>query len=170
MTNDQVITQGVNKAREIIDRRIFSALEYTAMSLETLRPFGIKWTGNLLDSIGCGIYKDGTLRKFYIPQRIATDPRSGDDEFPIDSRQVEDSEIPLWNVPNGVDVDAAWWGEDALFNMIKDPPMEIQTMTGWALYYVAAMPYASIVDYEHAGVVLKEGAAVRLFYNTIKKG
>lgn len=168
MTNTQVITNGLETSQKIIDARILNALVETALTLESLRPFNIRWTGNLLDSIGCGIYKDGSLRKYYTPPRIATEPRSGDDEFPIDSRQVEGSESPLWEVPNGVDEDKAWWGEDQLFQMILNPPAEIQQLIGWALYYVAAMPYSQIVDEANNGDVLAEESIPKTFMQFIK--
>jgi len=158
MNNQQVIETGVRKAREIIDNRIMASLQATAFDLETLRPFGIYWTGNLLDSIGCAIYQDGRLERLFVPDQKASDPRSGADEYPPETRVVEGSEAPINGGNNSAyDIFRAWWGSDELVEKLLSPPPEILNMTdGFALYYVAAMPYASIIDAKYGGVVLDE--------------
>lgn len=160
MNNKQVIEKGILKAREIIDNRIMASLAATAFDLDSLRPFGIRWTGNLLDSIGCAIYKDGVLERIFTPTQTAPDPRSGANEYPAESRMIEGSESEI----NGGNTDAydvfrAWWGSDELVNKLLQPSFDIATMTdGFALYYVAAMPYASFIDDKYNGDVLDEEA------------
>ncbi len=172
--NAHVIEKGIRKAREIIDGRILKSLKETAFYMDNLRPFDIKWTGNLLDSIGCGIYQDGVFITFVIPDQIASDPRSGEAQFPADTRDVEGSERPIYggkDNPNldNIDIFRPWWGTEELANMLMSPPPEIANMTdGFALYYVAAMPYAYFVDQIHGGTVLEEQAVHGLFTTIIK--
>lgn len=174
MSNQQVIEKGIKKAREIIDERILRAIKDTAFSLDNLRPFGIKWTGNLLDSIGCGIYQDGVFLTFVTPEQIAGDPRSGEDEYSAESRDVEGSETPIYGDKDNpdldnIDVNRPWWGHEEVINMLLSPPPEISNMTdGFALYYVAAMPYAYFVDKAHEGAVLEEEKVKGLFTTAIK--
>ena len=165
MTNDQVITQGVNKAREIIRKRYLNALKATAYDLIELTDVAI-WTHNLWDSIGCGIYENGTLIEYAVPPKIAVDPRSGAEDTSSEARRDPSSAMPIFKVAEGIDVDRAYWGQDELFDMINDPPEEIRNCFGFALYYVAAMPYAQYVDRRYN--VTQEEMMKPLFYQHIK--
>jgi len=169
--NTQVIEKGQRKAREIIDNRIMASLVATAFDLETLRPFGIYWTGNLLDSIGCAIYQDGRLERLFTPDQKASDPRSGAAEYPAESRVVEGSEIPIGGGNDAAyDIFRAWWGSDELVQKLLQPPPEISNMTdGFALYYVAAMPYAEIIDAKYRGIVLEEEQVGIIFKTQMKR-
>lgn len=144
MTNDQVIDSGISKARQIIRKRFLDALKATAMDLSAMTDVPV-WTHNLWDSVGCGIYENGALIEYHVPPKLAVDPRSGGITA-SGSRQDPKSATPLWNVPKGVDEDRAYWGQDELFDMLYSPPNEILNCFGFALYYVAAMPYAEVVD------------------------
>lgn len=165
MTNDQVITQGISKAREIIRKRHLDALKATAYDLIELTDVAV-WTHNLWDSIGCGIYENGTLIEYAVPQKIAVDPRSGAEDSASNSRRDPKSAMPIFKVAEGIDVDRAYWGQDELFDMINDPPAEIRSCFGFALYYVAAMPYAQYVDRRYN--VTQEEMMKPLFYQHIK--
>lgn len=145
MNNQKTIEDGISKARSIIRSRVMNAIKATAFDLTELTDVPV-WTHNLWDSIGCGIYENGVLVEYSIPPKEASEPRSGADEFPMEARKVEGSEKPLWSVPSGVDRDRAWWGRDELFDMLNDPPASIRNCQGFALYYVAAMPYAAYVE------------------------
>jgi len=171
MGNAQIIEKGILKARAIIDSRIMSSMEATAFDLDSLRPFGIYWTGNLLDSIGCAIYRDGVLERIFTPNKRASDPRSGADQYPLDSRIVEGSEMVIdTDNDDAHDVFRAWWGSDELINKLLQPSFEIATMTdGFALYYVAAMPYSSIVDDKYDGAVLEEEQVGIVFKTKMKQ-
>jgi len=170
MSNEQVIKKGLSKAREIIDSRILRALEATAFDLEAMRPFHIYWTNNLLDSIGCAIYQDGVLLKIFTPDQAADDPRSGYSTYPVESRVIEDSEVALWDVDDdAVNIFREWWGSDELVNKLLQPSFDVSTQVdGFALYYVAAMPYARIIDKKYGEVVLKEEQAGIIFKSHIR--
>ena len=144
--NNKVISDGLVKAKRIIDERITSALSKTAFDLidETDAPI---WTHNLWDSIGCGIYKDGALIKVVYPPKRAEEPRS--DIYGI-------------AVPN-----RDYWGYEELRDMIMNPPSSIPSK-GWALYYVAAMPYSEIVDNRSDVDVLHEEVVKPKFLSHIK--
>jgi hypothetical protein len=146
MSNKGVIEKGILKARQIIDNRILASLKAAAFDLLALTDVHV-WTHNLWDSIGCGIYQNGVLIEYSVPPKIATDPRSGEESFPPEARSVEGSERPIWGDVGNIDRDRAYWGQLELFDMLSDPPSGIKNMTdGFALYYVAAMPYAEIQD------------------------
>lgn len=164
MTNDQVISQGIGKAREIIRKRYLDALKATAYDLTNLTDVAV-WTHNLWDSIGCGIYENGTLIEYAVPPKLAVDPRSGADDYPPEARKDPRSAMPIFKVA-GIDEERAYWGQDELFDMINDPPEEIRNCFGFALYYVAAMPYAQYVDKKYD--VTQEEMMQPLFYQHIK--
>lgn len=164
MTNNQVISQGIGKAREIIRKRYLDALKATAYDLIELTDVAI-WTHNLWDSIGCGIYENGTLIEYAVPPKLAVDPRSGADDYPPEARKDPRSAMPIFKVA-GIDEERAYWGQDELFDMINDPPEEIRNCFGFALYYVAAMPYAQYVDKKYD--VTQEEMMQPLFYQHIK--
>ena len=93
-------------------------------------------THNLWDSIGCGIYYNGSLVEVYFPVKEA-------------------------KIPNG-----GKWGRDELESFVVDnPPGEILSIKGWALYYVASMPYAESVDDREDVDVLLEDQVVPTFLN-----
>lgn len=171
MNNQLVIEKGIRMARTLIDNRIMASLEATAFDLDSLRPFGIRWTGNLLDSIGCAIYKDGVLERFFTPPKTAPDPRSGASEYPAESRVIEHSEIAInSNMDDAINVFRAWWGSDELINKLLQPSWDIAYMEdGFALYYVAAMPYADIIDAKYDGEVLQEEEVGILFLSKMKQ-
>jgi len=164
MKNEQVITQGISKAREIIRRRYLNALKETAFDLVNLTDVAV-WTHNLWDSIGCGIYENGSLIEYHVPPKLAVDPRSGADEYPREARKDQSSAMPIFKVA-GVDAEKAYWGQDELFDMLNDPPLDVRNCTGFALYYVAAMPYAQYVDKRYN--VTNEEMMKPLFYQHIK--
>jgi hypothetical protein len=145
MGNEKVISDGIGLARTIIRKRYLQALKDTAYDLTNLTDVAV-WTHNLWDSIGCGIYENGTLIEYAVPPRVATDPRSGADDYPPEARKDPSSAMPIFKAPNSVDKGRAYWGQDELFDMLNDPPAEIKSSFGFALYYVAAMPYAQYVD------------------------
>jgi hypothetical protein len=152
MSNEQVIERGILKARAIIDERIFRSLRSAAFDLLSMTDVSV-WTHNLWDSIGCGIYKNGVLIEYSVPPKEALDPRSGEDDFPSEARSVEGSEVPIWKV-DGIDIDREYWGQGELFDMLNDPPSRIKNMKdGYALYYVAAMPYAELIDRKYYDVM-----------------
>jgi hypothetical protein len=163
--NQSTLEKGMAKATAVFRQRVLSALKKTAFDLSELTDVPI-WTHNLWDSVGVGIYENGTLVEYAVPARQATEPRSGADDFPMEARQWSGSEAPLWDVPSGVDVDRAWWGQAELFDMLADPPASILASSGYALYYVAAMPYAQIVD--DTQEVLHEQMVRPLFFKHIK--
>ena len=144
--NNKVISDGLIKARRIIDERIVSALTKTAFDLidETDVPI---WTHNLWDSIGCGIYKDGSLMKVVYPPKRAEEPRSN---------------IYGVTAPN-----RDYWGYEELGDMIMSAPDSIPAK-GWALYYVAAMPYSEVVDERSDVDVLHEEVVKPKFLSHIK--
>jgi len=144
MSNSLEIEKGLRKATEIIDARVLRAMQETAEMI-VANTSVLVWTHNLWDSIGCGIYKDGVLRSYVAPPTVATQPRSGNDEFPVEARSLKNSERPIWNV-DGIDTDRAYWGTVELFEMLERPPSEILSMKGWAIYYVSAQPYSEIVN------------------------
>lgn len=166
MTNEQVILKGLDTARSIIRKQIVDAIKQTAFDLETLRPYGLAWTHNLLDSIGCGIYENGVLIDYITPVAEAVDPRSGADDYPADARKVKGSESPIYGVA-GIDKDRPYWGEKELFDMLNNPPAEV-IGNGWCLYYVAAMPYSEALD-ERGFDILQDEEVVPIFKTHIKK-
>lgn len=145
MDNSEVFRKGTEKAIALFRGRVLAALRKTATDLNAMTDVPV-WTHNLWDSVGVGLYENGTLIDYSVPTKGATEPRSGDEDFPIESRQWSGSEAPLFGVPDGVDVDKAWWGQLELFDMLSDPPADILSTPGYAIYYVAAMPYAEIID------------------------
>jgi hypothetical protein len=145
MDNQKVLDEGNRKVTALFRGRVLAALRRTATDLNAMTDVPV-WTHNLWDSVGVGIYENGTLIDYSVPVKGATEPRSGADDFPMQSRQWSGSEDPLFGVPAGVDVDKAWWGQAELFDMLSDPPVSILTSSGFAIYYVAAMPYAQVVD------------------------
>lgn len=166
MTNEQVILKGLDTARAIIRKQIVDAIKQTAFDLEVLRPYGLAWTHNLLDSIGCGIYEDGVLIDYITPVAEATDPRSGAESYPIDARKVRGSEAPIYGI-DGIDKDRPYWGEKELFDILNDPPPQVYGK-GWALYYVAAMPYSEVLD-ERGYDILQDEEVVPIFKTHIQK-
>ena len=166
MKNEQVILKGLDIAKSAIRKQIVDAIVKTAFDLESLRPFGIVWTHNLLDSIGCGIYENGVLIKIVTPVAEAPEPRSGEGDVSIESRTIPGSEQPIYGV-SGIDVDREYWGEKELLEMLLDPPPEVM-ITGWALYYVAAQPYSEVVD-DLGGDVLADEDVVPIFKTHIVK-
>jgi hypothetical protein len=167
MNNAQVIEGGLRKAMDIIDFRTTSALEETAFDLVNMTEVPV-WTHNLWDSVGCGIYRNGVLIKYSVPPTVAVDPRSGDKEFPLEARSDPMSAFPIWGSGlQGLDKDAAYWGTVELFEMLERPPMDITSHKGWALYYVAAMPYSQIIDKKYD--VLQEEHIQPLFFTHIRK-
>ena len=166
MSNAQVITKGSEIIKGLIRKQILDAIKKTAFDLETLRPYGLAWTHNLLDSIGCGIYENGVLIEYITPEALALDPRSGADEYPIEARKVRGSEAQIYGVA-GIDPHRAYWGEKELFDMLIDPPEDVR-IKGWALYYVAAMPYSEVLD-ERGFDILQDEAVVPIFKTHIVK-
>lgn len=166
MTNTQVITGGINRARDVVRNRFLAALKATAFSLNNLTDVPV-WTHNLWDSVGCGIYENGSLIEYAVPPKGAVDPRSGNADYEDQARHDPMSAIPLWNVPNGVDKDREYWGQDELFDMLNDPPDSIRNCFGFSLYYVAAMPYAEVID--RKSNVTQEHLMKPLFFQHIKK-
>ncbi len=164
MGNEKVISDGISLARQIIRKRYLQALKDTAYGLTALTDVPI-WTHNLWDSIGCGIYENGTLIEYAVPPKVATDPRSGADDYPPEARRDPNSAMPIFKVA-GVDEDKAYWGQDELFDMINNPPAEIANSFGFALYYVAAMPYSQYIDKRTN--VTQEEMMQPLFYQHIK--
>jgi len=166
MGNEQVILKGLDIARTVIRKQIVDAIKKTAFDLESLRPFGIVWTHNLLDSIGCGIYEDGVLIEIVTPVAEAPEPRSGASTMPASSRSISGSEQPIYGV-QGIDENKAYWGEKELLAMLLDPPPEVRVQ-GWALYYVAAQPYSEFID-DMGGDVLADEDVIPIFKTHIKK-
>lgn len=171
MSNDQVIDRGIAKAKELIDAQMLRTLKATAYDLLASTDVPV-WTHNLWDSIGCGIYRSGVLIEYATPVRGAKDPRSGAESYPMEARTDRssffNSSEPIWGAPSGVDVNREYWGEKELFDMLNDAPPEISGMTsGWALYYVAAMPYAQVLDEDYN--VLKDELVNPLFFSHIVK-
>ena len=169
MDNTKVIERGLEKAYQIIDARVLKSLQETAYDLVERTNVPI-WTHNLWDSIGCGIYKNGSLMSYSVPPTQAEDPRSGLNEYPLEARVVENSERPIWGYGlDGLDRDAAYWGTEQLFRMIESPPMEILAHKGWALYYVSAQPYSEIIDKKYDGSVFRDELVKPLFQIYIHK-
>ena len=146
--NNKVITEGLQKAKRIIDDQIISALTKTAFDLvgETDVPI---WTHNLWDSIGCGIYKNGALMKVVYPPKRAEEPR-------VDIYGV--------TVP-----DKEYWGFEELKDSIMNAPSSVRSVEGWVLYYVAAMPYSEVVDERSDVDVLHEEVVKPTFLSHIRK-
>lgn len=95
-------------------------------------------THNLWDSIGCGIYNNGALVEVFFPIKEARVPRDG------------------------------IWGREQLEDfVVNNPPSEIRNINGWALYYVASMPYAQAVDDRDDVDILLEEAVVPTFIKYI---
>lgn len=116
-----------------IRRDQLEALEKTAFDLIEKIEVPVD-THNLWDSIGCGIYFYGSLMKTVFPPMVAIEPR-----------------------------DNLWGYKEIQDAIIDDPPSVVLNVKGWALYYVAAMPYAEAVDErEDADVLLEE--QVELLY------
>jgi hypothetical protein len=168
MNNAQVIEKGLRTAREIIDGRILRSLKDSAFDLINMTDVPV-WTHNLWDSIGCGIYKDGVLVDYSVPPKLATDPRSGLNEGGSSSRNDPYSAKPIWG-DTGLDEDETYrtfWGQGELFDMLNDPPADIASMTdGFALYYVAAMPYSELLDRRYT--ITHEGRMFPLFISHLK--
>lgn len=165
MSNKGVIEKGILKARQIMDNRILASLKAAAFDLLDMTDVPV-WTHNLWDSIGCGIYQNGVLIEYSVPPKEALDPRSGSFDFPKESRSDVDSAIPIWGV-EGIDVFKAYWGNSELFDMLSDPPSEIKNMKdGFALYYVAAMPYSELIDRKYT--VTHENRMFPLFISHLR--
>lgn len=165
MDNTKVLAEGNKKISALFRGRVLDALRKTATDLNAMTDVPV-WTHNLWDSVGVGIYENGSLIDYSVPAKEATEPRSGADDFPMQSRQWSGSEAPLWDVPAGVDTERAWWGQAELFDMLSDPPASILTSSGFAIYYVAAMPYAEVVD--RTDDVLSEEMIAPLFLTHIR--
>jgi len=147
--NEKLINRFGAQFEKIKNKRILGILEATAFSLsnKTSVPF---ITYNLWDSIGCGVYHNGTLMKVaYPPSKKAEVPRT--DIYGI-----------------GV-ADREYWGREELEDMIENPPLEIKSYQGWCLYYVAAMPYAEIQDKRSDVDVLREELVKPIFKSHIQK-
>ena len=144
MTNTEVIEKGLELAMRKISVRTSTALTQTAEEIVDRTDVPV-WTYNLQDSIGCGTYRDSVLMTTAMNPQQATEPRSGAKEFPLEQRYQTGSERPIWDV-DGIDEDKAYWGQDRLFFMLSHPPAPVVANEGWALAYVAAMPYAQVVD------------------------
>lgn len=165
MSNLQVIEKGLAKALSMIDVRTTRALSETGEDLIDMTDVPV-WTYNLQDSIGCGTYKDSVLMATAIPPQVATEPRSGDKDFAKSSRYQKDSERPIFGV-DGIDEDKAYWGQDELFEMLANPPIDILGHKGWSLRYIAAQPYSQAVD--RYSDVLEEQSVLPLFLQHIRK-
>lgn len=165
MNNSQVIERGLAKALRMIDVRTTNALSSTGEDLIDMTDVPV-WTYNLQDSIGCGTYKDSVLMSTAIPPQEATEPRSGAKDFAKSGRYQKDSERPIWGV-DGIDEDKAYWGQDELFSMLANPPVDILSHKGWSLRYIAAQPYSQVVD--RYADVLEEQNVLPLFLQHIRK-
>jgi hypothetical protein len=146
MNNLQTIEKGLRNAREFIDTRVKNALTTTANELTDGTEAPI-WTGNLQDSVGCGVYVDGVLWTTAIPLQEAEDPRSGDKYVSASSRYTRGSEAPIYGV-DGIDENFAYWGNDELIDMLANPHEGVKSHQGWALRYIAAQPYSQIQENE----------------------
>ena len=146
--NDKVITDGLIKAKRLIDDQMISALTKTAFDLieETDVPI---WTHNLWDSIGCGIYKNGALMKVLYPPNRATEPRTD-----------------IYNAPSSK---KEYLGIEELRDSIMNAPASVTSVQGWVLYYVAAMPYSEQVDCRSDVDVLHEEVVKPSFLSHIRK-
>ena len=144
INNKKVIDNSAKIAVKLKDNRIVSALSKTAFDLlkQTRVPVV---THNLWDSIGCGIYKNGAMMKVVYPPKRAVAPRTEIYGTPSESRP--------------------YWGFIELQDMIMNPPASVLTHKGWCLYYVAAMPYAEVIDKRSDVVVLKD-QLVRPFFES----
>lgn len=149
MNNQQIIQDGMARAQRIIDNRIMAALYETMWDLTDATKVPV-WTHNLWDSIGCGIYKDGTLQQVAYPPAVATEPRTH-----------------IYGVL-GIDPNDEFLGREQLQDMITNPPAEILTSVGWCLYYVAAQPYAQKIDARSNADVLHEELAQPSFLSHIR--
>jgi hypothetical protein len=142
MTNEQVIQQGITKMMGLIDAQMLKALHETMWDLQKLTLVPIQ-THNLWDSIGCGVYQNGSLIEIAFPRVVAERPQ----KFKGGS----------------------YYGREQLSDMIIRGTNEILTHKGWALYYVAAQPYAQIVDDRMDGNVLHDEDVAEIFLSNIIK-
>lgn len=139
-TNQQVIKDGLAKAKKIIHNRILKALEETAWTLVDKTRVPVL-THNLWDSIGCGIYYKGVLEKMIFPPKVATE------------KSVEEG----------------LWGIDELRDLIVSPDSEILGYNGFVLVYVAAMPYAEEIDRRPSVTVLQTEIIPTTFISNLMK-
>ena len=145
INNNKVISDGLIKARKIIDDRMLVALRETAWDLTNATEVPI-WTHNLWDSIGCGIFKDGVLMEVTYPPKKAEEPRT--DIYGI-------------NVPK-----RDYWGIEELKDTVTS---YTPTSDGWVLYYVAAMPYSELVDDRSDADVLQEELVKPTFLSHVRR-
>ena len=166
MNNTQIIEKGLKQSLNIIGGSVIRALTMTSDELVDGTDVP-RWTYNLQDSIGCGVYTTGgTLLNYTIPAKQATEPRSGADDFPMEQRYQKHSERPIWDV-DGIDEEDAYWGQEQLFDMLKSPPPAVASNKGWALAYIAAMPYSQIIDAQYD--ILEEQMVSPIFLKNIRK-
>ena len=146
--NARRITEGIAKAKGIIETRIVAALQKTMWDLVNMIDVPVD-THNLWDSIGCAIYSNGALISVEYPPQVATEPR------PF---RYKASDPKIY-----------YWGREQLEEMVINPPAEVLTHKGWCLYYIAAQPYSQIVEDINGDDVLDEEKVMPLFYSHIKK-
>jgi len=143
--NNKLISQGLARAKQIMDARILITLRETAFDLKNATEVPV-WTHNLWDSIGCGIFKDGVLMEVAFPSKEAEEPRT--DIYGI-------------SVPK-----KDYWGYDELEDMVMS---YTPAAKGWVLYYVAAMPYSELVDNRNDVDVLKEELVKPTFLSHVRR-
>ena len=140
--NEKAIENGVQKIRDIYFKRIITALQETMWDLVSGIDVPID-THNLWDSIGCGVYYNGSLISVEFPNKTATEPR----KFKFKAG----------------DPNIYYSGSYELEEMIIKPPIEILSYSGFCLYYVAAQPYSQIVEDVNGADVLREDFVIPLF-------